>query len=426
MAGAEHPIVLITGAAGNLGATLSAALADGYRVVGLDREKGKADFPLIEADLTSDESIAKALQAFCGRFGDSIASVIHLAAYFDFTGEDNPLYQTLNVEGTRRLLRALQAFEVEQFVYSGTMLVHAPCRPGERIDESQPIAPKWAYPKSKAAAEEVIRQEHGKIPYVLLHLAGVYDERVAVPTLAQQIARIYERNFQSHLYSGDPLVGQSMLHKADMVDAFRRTIDRRVQLPPDVTMLIGEPDAVGYDVLQDEIGRLIHGEKEWTTLEVPKGVAKLGAWAQEKLEPLVPDAIDQGETPFIRPFMVEMADDHYALDIGLARKLFGWQPAHDLLSELPKLITALKAAPLGWYEANDVPAPPWLQSAHQAGAHGEDVRTRHELQYGREHEASRWAHLANIGLGTWLLTSPPLIGLEAGPLAWSDQLSGRR
>ena len=30
----------------------------------------------------------------------------------------------------------------------------------------------------------------------------------------------------------------------------------------------------------------------------------------------MPDAIDQGEAPFIRPFMIEMADDHYALDIG--------------------------------------------------------------------------------------------------------------
>lgn len=423
MTDTENPIVLITGAGGNLGSSLSAALASSYRVVGLDRQKGEDDFQQIEADLTSDESTAKALQAFRDRFGDRIASVVHLAAYFDFSGEDHPLYRTLNVEGTRRLLRALKDFEVEQFVYSGTMLVHAPCSPGERIDESQPIAPKWAYPKSKAEAEAVIAEEHGQTPYVLLHLAGVYDEQTAVPTLAHQIARIYERDLQSHLYSGDPLVGQSMLHKADMIEAFRRTIDRRAGLPADVTILIGEPEAFGYDVLQDEIGRLIHGEQEWTTLEVPKGIAKLGAWAQEKLEPVIPDAVDQGEPPFIRPFMVEMADDHYALEIGRAERLLGWRPTHSVLTELPKIIAALKADPPGWYKANGVPAPAWLESASQAGAHPEDVRARHELQYGREHEATRWTHLANIGLGTWLLASPPLIGL-AGPLAWSDRLAG--
>ena len=36
--------------------------------------------------------------------------MIHLAAYFDFTGEDNPLYDKVNIEGTRRLLKVLQSF----------------------------------------------------------------------------------------------------------------------------------------------------------------------------------------------------------------------------------------------------------------------------------------------------------------------------
>src|SRR3546814_11849344 len=90
------------------------------------------------------------------------------------------LFRSVNVEGTRRLLRALQDFDVEQFVYSSTMLVHAAGRPGEPINEDQPIAPGWAYPRSKAAAEEVIRAEHGRIPYVLLRLAGLYDEQTSV------------------------------------------------------------------------------------------------------------------------------------------------------------------------------------------------------------------------------------------------------
>jgi nucleoside-diphosphate-sugar epimerase len=78
--------------------------------------------------------------------------------------------------------------------------------------------------------------------------------------------------------------------------------------------------------LQDELGYLIHGEKEWPTLRLPKTVAAAGAWLQDKLEPIVPDAIDQGEAPFVKPFMVRMADDHYALDISRARELLGWEP----------------------------------------------------------------------------------------------------
>lgn len=419
-----RPIVLITGAAGNIGRSLAEALSDAYQVVGLDRPGMTADFPLIEVDFTGDESVRAALDGFREDHGRRIASVIHLVAFFDFTGEESPLYEEVNVEGTRRLLRGLQAFEVEQFVYSGTMLVHAPGRPGEPIDESQPIDPGWAYPQSKAAAEAAIAGEHGAIPYVLLRLAGLYDERTSVPTLANQIARIYERDFQSHLYSGSTLTGQAMIHREDMLEAFRRTVDRRAKIPSGTAILIGEEEAIGYDALQDELGYLIHGSDDWPTIRVPKAIAAAGAWAQDRLEPVVPDALDQGERPFVKPFMVAMADDHYELDIARAERLLGWKPKHRLKDRLADMVAALKRDPLGWYAANDITPPPALAEAAEAGRHPEAFRAGYEARYRREHRASRWAHFVNIALGLWLLTQPPMIGVAEPLLAWSECLLG--
>ena len=137
------------------------------------REVLGGQYPIFAADFSSAASIELGLHKLRDVYGSRIASVVHLVAYFNFTNKDNPLHESINVAGTRSLLRGLQGFEVEQFIYASSMLVHAPCRPGERIDESQPIAPGWAYPKSKARAEEALRQEHGKIPYVNLRLAGV-------------------------------------------------------------------------------------------------------------------------------------------------------------------------------------------------------------------------------------------------------------
>ena len=57
--------------------------------------------------------------------GTRIASVIHLAAYYDLSGEPSPLYEQIIVGGTERLLEQLRQFQVEQFVFSSTMLVHA-------------------------------------------------------------------------------------------------------------------------------------------------------------------------------------------------------------------------------------------------------------------------------------------------------------
>jgi len=420
----SKPIVLITGATGNLGRSLAEALGDGYRIAGLDRSAQDTGFKVFEADFTSDDSVELAMRQFREEFGGRIASVIHLVAFFDFTGEDNPLYQSVNIEGTRRLLRALREFEVEQFVYASTMLVHAPCRPGERIDESQPIEPRWAYPESKAAAEAVVREEHGDIPYVLLRLAGVYDEQSMVPTLAQQMSRIYERDVQSYFYSGSTLVGQAMLHRDDMLDAFRRTVDRRDRLPAETEILIGEPDAIGYDALQDEIGYLLHGAEDWPTVRVPKPIAAAGAWTQNKLEPVIPDAIDSGEAPFIKPFMVRMADDHYALDVRRAREMLGWEPQHRLKSELPGMVATLKKDPAAWYEKNGITPPAWVKEAGDIGENAEQLRTAHESQLRSEHGANRWAHFANMGLATWLITQPVLIDVREPLLAWSEVILG--
>lgn len=181
----DPPLVLITGAGGNLGRALATALGAAYRIVGLDLVASNEPFPIFAADMSDAKSVTRALAQIAVGYGKRIASVIHLAAYFDFSGEEDPRYETVNVAGTRNLLHALQAFEVEQFLYASTMLVHAPARAGEAIDETQPIGPGWAYPKSKARAEAAIAEAHGRIPYVILRLAGVYDERATVPTMAQ-------------------------------------------------------------------------------------------------------------------------------------------------------------------------------------------------------------------------------------------------
>ncbi len=164
-----------------------------------------------------------------------------------------------------------------------------------------------------------------------------------------------------------------MLHREDMIDAFCRAIDRRDVLPAATEILIGEPDAIGYDALQDELGYLLHGANDWPTLRLPKAIAVVGSWAQGKLEPVIPDMIDKGEPPFIRPFMVPMADDHYALDIRRARDLLGCEPRHRLKDELPRIVAALKDEPIAWYNANRVTSPGWFSAAGKLGENPEEL-----------------------------------------------------
>lgn len=350
------PVVLITGVSGDVGEAIVAALGDAYTTVGMDQAGKSGSVPIIAVDLRQDVSVGHAFEAFRSEYGGAIASVIHLAGYFDFTGDDNPLYHSLNVDGTRRLMTALKPFRVEQIVYAGTMLVHAAVSPGEHIDEERRLDPQWIYPQSKVEAEQVIRAEHGVAPYLLFHLAGLYSDNTVVPTLAHQIARIYERDLESHLYPGNLETGQSMVHHDDMADAFRRAIERRGELPADTVILIGEPDPIGYAALQDRIGELVHGE-EWTTIRVPQAAAAAGAWVEETLMPHLPKAIGGGSPPFVRPFMAWQGSDHYALDIGRAKTLLDWSPRYRLRDRLPTIVEALKRDPKAWYKANEVDWP---------------------------------------------------------------------
>lgn len=168
------------------------------------------------------------------RFGDRIASVVHLAAYFDLTGEPNEKYEQITVRGTERLLRELKSFAVEQFIFMSTMLVHAAGKPGERIDEIRPFDLKFPYRASKAKTEQLIREQHGNMPIVFLRPSGVYDDEGHSAFLAHQIARIWERSPKARVYPADLRTDQSFLHVQDLVDAVARAIKRRKELPAEL------------------------------------------------------------------------------------------------------------------------------------------------------------------------------------------------
>ncbi|MCL4182620.1 MAG: NAD-dependent epimerase/dehydratase family protein [Burkholderiaceae bacterium] len=409
---ASRPTVVITGSSGFLGRAIAAGLHDRYRVIGLDvrkPDKSVDGMETIEVDLTSDESVDAAIDEAAGSAGGRIASVIHLAAYYDTTGEDDPRYEAVTVQGTRRLLDALKKVGTEQFVFSSTLLVHAPSpAKGARIDENSPIDPAWAYPRSKADTEALISTERGEIRTVIVRLAGVYDEDCRAAFIAQQIARIFERLPTAYLFAGDAGAGQPYLHKDDLVDAIVRIVDRRAGLPDHTVLLLGEEETPSYGEMQKRIGRLVHDE-DWRTLALPKGLTKAGAWVQTGI-------LDE-ETD-IKPWMIENSDDHYEIDISRARALLGWEPRHSLTGTLPQMIRRLEQDPTDWYERNKLDPSAVAASGPELDQARERLkqpleRSREEVEQAIERHRSwtLWAPMVNAALGLWLVSSPMTLGL---------------
>lgn len=346
----NKPIIIITGSSGFIGKAIATRLYSQFHIIGFDQKitEKSNHAENFEVDISSINSISQALELVKIKHGSRIASVVHLAAYYSFSEEESPQYQKITVQGTKNLLTALKNYDVGQFIFSSTMLIHKPVQKGEKISETSPVEPSWAYPASKVAAENILKESHAHIPLVTLRIAGVYDDRCHSVPIANQIMRIYEKHLSSHFFPGDPSKGQAFIHLNDLVDAIDTVIQKRAQLPRQLDVLLGEPEVVSYDQLQDKIGQLIY-DQHWDTLKVPSWFAKSGAWLQHHT-PLI-------RTPFVRHWMIDFADDHYDLDITHAQELLNWQPKHRLKKTLPFMIDALKKDPLQWYKENKLEAP---------------------------------------------------------------------
>lgn len=344
----QKKIVIVTGSCGRIGANIVKRLGENYPIVGFELLKAiyaSDQEELVPVDISSDESVHQAFAHIRHFYGTKIASVIHLAAYYSFSEKHSPLYDQITVKGTERLLSALQEFEVEQFIFTSTMLVYAPTTPGCPISEDSPVCPKWDYPLSKVHTECLIHEKRGNIPTVILRIAGVYDDHCHSIPISHQIQRIYENQLEARLFSGDPSHGASFLHMDDLVDAIALAVEKRHLLPPETVLVLGESKTLSYDAIQRQICRLL-GKKEFLTFRVPKWIAKIGSWILCHL-PLK-------EAPFIRPWMIDLADDHYELDISCAKQMLGWTPKHTLAKTLPIMIEELKKDPARWYKLNQL------------------------------------------------------------------------
>lgn len=400
----QKKVVIITGSSGFIGSALVRHFNKKYKIIGIDQTSPKVKEPDVDyhnMDIISEADIAKTMKNIRDQHGDTIHSVIHLIAYYSFSGEEDERYKTISINGTRNLINQIRKnFNLQQFIFSSSMLVYKPVNFGQKIDENSTLGPSWPYPKSKVEVEKVLREEHNNIPVVNLRIAGVYDDFCRSPTISNQIVRIFEGWFTSALFPGDCKHGQSFLHLDDFVDAVSLLVEKQNALGQFETFVLGEEIALSYQELQREVGQLLHNYS-WPVIKVPKWLAKFGAVMLQRL-PLMRE-------PFIKPWMIEHSDDHFDLDITKFKRTLQWAPKKNLKDTLPAMIQNLKKDPATWYKINKIEKPIY--------------RDVERIQQAEEKNMIN-ASVLVMFLGLWLIGSPMNFGIVELGEYYSQIISG--
>jgi dihydroflavonol-4-reductase len=169
--------IFLTGGSGFIGSRLAPlAIQSGHSVtvvtpINTPEEKvrcealTRAGIRLVIAPLEDSTVIARELE------GQDV--VIHLAAAQHEAQAPESHFHRVNVEGTRNLLNLAAKAGVRRFVHGSTIGVYGSAASGS-LDEESPLAPDNPYGRTKAAAEQVVRQFDSPMEWTIVRISETY------------------------------------------------------------------------------------------------------------------------------------------------------------------------------------------------------------------------------------------------------------
>ncbi len=127
--------IIITGASGFVGRRLLDVFKEDFKIYGLARRsQARSEAPFhpniswFQADIADRRTIEAVFNQIAAAGGAEI--VIHLAAHYDFTGEEHPEYYRTNVQGLRNILDLSGFVGIRHFIFSSSVAACAFPAPG--------------------------------------------------------------------------------------------------------------------------------------------------------------------------------------------------------------------------------------------------------------------------------------------------------
>lgn len=344
--------IVITGASGFLGRHLLAAMKDRYRIYALGRRS--PDFvqaptgPSItwrQVDIADKKRLNRIFGEIAAEGG--AAFLVHLAAHYDFTGEDHPEYWRTNVTGLRNVLEASRVLGLKRFVFASSV---AACRfppDGRYLDEKSPADGDVIYARTKRIGEEMLREFEADFPSVVVRMGALFSDYCEYPPLFFFLGTWLSRSWRRRILAGRGESAIPYLHVRDAVSFFERLPALDGALQPGEVLIASPGATVSHRELFEEATLHYHGRKGDPIL-MPRWLCRIGVHAGDLAGRFI------GNRPFERPWMSRYIDLKLSVDGSATREKTGWSPTPRLqvLRRMPFLVENCKTHPMEWNRRN--------------------------------------------------------------------------
>lgn len=344
----SKPGMIITGATGFLGSRLVERLREKYEIYGIARRSPhEAGLPIgpglhwFQVDIGHFEPLREVFYRIREMGGAEL--LLHLAAYYDFSGENHPEYARTNVIGTRNILKLAEPLNLKRFIYTSSVAACPFPEPGDAVTEETPPTAPVPYAQSKRQGEEMLHEYRDHIPSCIVRLAAIFSNWCEYEPLANFILAWCSNSWNCRILGGQGESAVPYLHARDLLAFYLRVIEMHETLEP-MEILQASPhgSTTHYEMFR-EVTRSYFGSPRWAIF-MPKPLAAIGIVMREKLGMLT------GNMPFERSWMIDYIDLKLNIDASHTHRRLNWHPRPELsmVNTIPIMIENLRRNPELW------------------------------------------------------------------------------
>lgn len=293
--------ILVTGANGQIGRVLTAALREQYgreNVLASDIVKTPQDNePYLFLDILNETRLHEIVE------DHNITQVYHLAAILSANGEWNPLKTwNINLNGLLSILNLAKEGKINKIFFPSTIAVFGKTTPRVETPQDVPLLPETIYGISKVSGELLSHYYHQKY--------GVDVRSVRYPGII---------GYQSVPHGGTTDYAVEIFHEVLKGKPYECFLESGTRLP-----MMYIPDAIRATI------ELMEAPKEQIKTRTSYNLASMSFSPAEifaEIQRILPEA----RITYAPDFRQEIAASWTeSIDDSRAREEWGWQPAYDL------------------------------------------------------------------------------------------------